>query len=745
MSAYRPPIPSAPRAQSSTEAPAPRLKRRKVTDERKRTARACDQCRRWKEKCEGGIPCRKCSHLGRPCRVQGMPVPQDISARDALVELQERAMYMERILRHAFKGIALDTKSLKQMALSIDETDKETQPETDEAELTIEEEECTIDPVEDTVTHFSGEFSYWNFSMRVKRQIEDRMAASASLSQTHPANQISNYPRAKQLRSSSRTLAAAISCIPPRHIAEFLVGIFFKHAVTHCFYVDRPWLLTRLTALYTNPESLTSKDAPVLSIILTVLAIGTQYAYLEAKPAPASSSQNFSEDELGTMFYQEAIRLLPEIIEVSSLESVQACLLFAAYALPIDAAGLGYVYINLTIRLAMQNGMHRRCVGEAFSAAMMERRNRVWWTAYAMERKISIFHGRPLGMLRSDVDTHLPVNLAEQDSTAPYMLASIHLTHHLEDFYKEISLLRTTPKQDLPLLLSRLANRKNDLERWWSTLPVLIQKNDAQTPVDRSTAHLKLKHCLLRMFIGRPFLFLRGSPSNPISPATPPSGTAQRPTPRQELVTCCITAAADAISICSTLRDSDLGPGLARASYIEYSSCRAALLVLIAYSIQDRSDHFRKALRVGLDMIREMAASGESARSEVELIEALERALVRLRSFDEVGKVASDYEEFKQWESMWKRQNEGNCNSEEAVAGSIDEQGWPTSEMGPSGMAESNVSLGPLRLFDGAAEWALFGGGSALPRELQHPETQMLGDFLSLHDPRFDPDLSQSL
>jgi hypothetical protein len=68
------------------------------------------------------------------------------------VELQERAMYMERILKHTFKGIALDTKSLKQMVLSIDETDKETQPETDEAELTMEEEECTIDPVEDTVT-----------------------------------------------------------------------------------------------------------------------------------------------------------------------------------------------------------------------------------------------------------------------------------------------------------------------------------------------------------------------------------------------------------------------------------------------------------------------------------------------------------------------------------------------------------------------------------------------------------------
>jgi hypothetical protein len=97
-----------------------------------------------------------------------MPVSQDIgyvvkvthqyfvhadaaSTRDAFLELQERGMYMERILKHAFKGIALDTKSLGQMALSIEETEKGPQTETDEAELAVEEE-CTIDPVEDTVT-----------------------------------------------------------------------------------------------------------------------------------------------------------------------------------------------------------------------------------------------------------------------------------------------------------------------------------------------------------------------------------------------------------------------------------------------------------------------------------------------------------------------------------------------------------------------------------------------------------------
>lgn len=131
------------------------------------------------------------------------------------------------------------------------------------------------------------------------------------------------------------------------------------------------------------------KDVAVISIILTILAIGTQYAYLDSpdhKTAESNTGSSFSEDELGASFYREAIRFLPEIIESSSLESVQACLLFAVYSLPIDAVGLGYIYINIAIRLAMQNGMHRKYTGEDMGADIVETRNKVWWTTYVLER-----------------------------------------------------------------------------------------------------------------------------------------------------------------------------------------------------------------------------------------------------------------------------------------------------------------------------------------------------------------------
>ncbi|KAL4899896.1 fungal-specific transcription factor domain-containing protein [Aspergillus multicolor] len=656
------------------------VKRRRTREDRRRTARACDRCRRLKERCEGGIPCARCMHLRRTCEFKRLlpveherahgPVPTEstiLSSPDVNVpELLERVMYMENILKHKFEGIDLDIDSLRRMSRALDEYEQNSTSAPPD-EDPIEEEVCTIDPVEDTTTHYSGEFSYWNFSMRVKRHIEDRMQAQDPV-------QVSNYWRAEQLHSGANSIAAAISCCPPRHIADFLIKVFFKHAETYYFVVDKDWLMEKVDALYSDPARFGNKSASVISVILTVFAIATQYAYLDS---PGQRSTEFSEDALGTMFYQQAIRLLPEIIEASSLESVQACLLFAIYALPLDASGLGYVYITLTNRLGMQNGMHRKYTGSVLSTAMIETRNRVWWTAYTVERKISIFHGRPLSTHRFDVDAPLPTfeegpHVDGRISTISYMVASIQLTRRLEELCQEMFLLRTCPKRERLAILSRLINGKADLEAWWKTLPDEMHKPlPSQHTHFRARIHLRLEYCLISMFIGRPLLLNRtSSRSAPTSPETSNSGcnpedaganNADNQTRyRLPLVNSCIESAKEALRLCGILRNN--GPGLARASYIEYSSCRASLLVLIARSIQDQSSEFRHELREGLDMVREMAASGESARSEVALLESLERALGRLQCANNSTEnserpetqPASDYEGFKNWETMWK-------------------------------------------------------------------------------------------
>ncbi|CAG8231656.1 unnamed protein product [Penicillium salamii] len=296
---------------------------------------------------------------------------------------------MERILKRTIEGIALDKQSLARLAHILDPDDGDNDAvgpgRKDGDLLRIDDEACTMVPVGDTTTHFSGEFSYWNFSMRVKNHIENQITENIQ----DPDDPGSSFPRARQLHSANNHLSTAISACPPRHVAGFLAKTFFKYAETHYFFVDEAWLHERLDLLYNDPQNFSHKGNEVtISILLTVFAIGTQYAHLESlrQDSDRSSKSTFSEDEVGAAFYQQAIRLLPEIIEISSLESVQACLLFGYYALPVDASGLGFIYINLAMRLGMQNGMHRKCKNDAFTRTMIETRNRVWWTAYVLER-----------------------------------------------------------------------------------------------------------------------------------------------------------------------------------------------------------------------------------------------------------------------------------------------------------------------------------------------------------------------
>lgn len=199
--------------------------------------------------------------------------------------------------------------------------------------------------------------------------------------------------------------------------------------------------------------------------------------------------------------------------------------------------------------------------------------------------------------------------------------------------------------------------------------------------------HLQLEYCLVRMFIGRPFLLkksmsesMNNSPANPDSIAAEKSLSADSPGSKsllgpKELVDDCIKAAMEALDLLQELQD--CGLGLARASYVEYSSCRASLLVLIAYSIQSFSEQYRTPLYKGLDMIREMSAAGESAQSEVSLIETLERALARLHSgvqLSQHGDIASserpisDYEAFKNWGTRVR--GESAFQAPDSVAGS---------------------------------------------------------------------------
>ncbi|TXB98150.1 hypothetical protein FocTR4_00013506 [Fusarium oxysporum f. sp. cubense] len=610
-------------------------------------------------------------------------------------------------------GVPLDTENLSNIADRLDAEHQSLNPASDgprdleglgdnlEA-LEIDDEACTMQPVGDTTAHFSGEFSYWNFSMRVKNLIESQIQEPESRREGNSQNDDPDaFPRAHHLRPGHNHLSEAISSFPPANISNFLVTVFFKFAESYLFFIEESWVFEKLDLLYKSPQGLSQAGSEVtVSILLTVLAIGTQYAHLEhANGSENTSTSGLLEEEIGAMFYQQAIRLLPEIIEISSLESVQACLLFGYYSLPIDASGLGFIYVNLATRLGIQNGMHRKCSNSAFNTSVIETRNRVWWTTYVLESNI----------------------------------------------------LRNCRKREIVTIVSRLVSKKDGLTTWWQSLPPdTIDANEQPTMTQsRSAMHLRLDYCLVRMFVGRPFLLKKETKDSATSPSVPENspGTNERSasklvSSREELISDCIKAATEALDICQQLRSS--GMGLARASYSEYSACRASLLVLIAYSIRNLSDQFRKSLCEGLDMIREMSAAGESARSEISLIESLERALARLHAGARPNDVGSHnqaysdsaYEAFRSWGANLAGKNAldattpavPNASGGQAEIDSV--SGWPVDFQALSSMdffSAYDPTADPL------LQLPVFGTENLSPSDgwLTQSETEILGRFIT--------------
>ncbi|KAJ5346592.1 hypothetical protein N7541_009074 [Penicillium brevicompactum] len=657
-----------PAMDDSISTPSQQQKRPRVAEEnRKRAVRACDGCRRVKEKCEGGVPCRRCSRYRRQCNFTHID-PHE-KARSTSVSLLDRAAaqnrneiaeaervrLMERLLSHYMPNTTFDIQSLRQAAEELKSKHRDSESDAISAredpnemeDLAIDDEHFTIKAMPDNTTQYSGEFSYLNFTMKIRKKIDEWMktAAPDATSEVEPFEE---RWRSTQLQSASPAVSASITCLPPRYVADFLVQIFFKYAQTNNFYIEEDWLVEKLSVCYTDPDSLSFDDAGAVCCILMVLAVGTQFAHMESStpmnrlPSGTTANQDhhFSEDEVGLTFYQFASKLLPDIIATASVRSVQACLLIGTYLLPLDTSGLCYTYFGLALKLAIQNGMHRRYHGEGLSPRMIEVRNRVFWTSFTIEKRISILHGRPSSLSDPDVDGPLPVDFpglmpASQISNHTNMVALITLTLKLGQVSQEITSLRTYRKEEQQDCLERLLNLRKHLVDWWSTLPEEITCRDLNPsgPLFRSNVHLKLDYCLTRVFIGRPFLFsnIKGLSQTP-SQATPFKGASGLAKNRATLVTDCVEAALEIIDLCRLLRDET---GLARASFTEFSSCRAALLVILAQGLTKRTERLGAALEQGISLIKIMSMGVGSARSAVSVIEALERAIRRLEAWSE--------------------------------------------------------------------------------------------------------------
>lgn len=396
----------------------------------------CDNCRRLKEKCNGGTPCDRCTKSSRRCvftnafrrtRNPHNPGPPRSRPPPGCVDAEgffevERIRTLERIVRH-FTGVEECTgASLERVVGELDDKEGGRPGGAGAA----------------TGPAGCDEFSHADFSRRVQMEMESQaeLCQNVRLPTINPwtkanSQQDPSVVPAQQLLSRDTLVHDAVSLFPLSEIASLLLDVFFNVSQTNYFYVDEPFLRRKLSLFYAQSSSppLTISDAPWVCTALMVFAVGAQFAHLATNPDGKSLPVGLAvDDALALAFFRKATGLVPDVLAIGCPVSVQAFGLLGIYALPLDPAGLSCTYFGIAIKIATLNGMHKRAREKTRE---VEVRNRVWWTVYTLERlcltpsfafygcanavyrRISILHGRPVSISRSEVDADLPVDVPE--------------------------------------------------------------------------------------------------------------------------------------------------------------------------------------------------------------------------------------------------------------------------------------------------------------------------------------------
>ncbi|KAF4995672.1 hypothetical protein FGRMN_4982 [Fusarium graminum] len=514
----------------------------------------------------------------------------------------------------------------------------------------------------DTASTACAEFSHLEFSRHVQKKIKDELS-DFEYQESDTDTAVSDKAISSQLLTRDTAVLEAISLFPPASSALVLLRAFFELAQTNYFYIDEKTLRRRLDQFYSCPSRLGIDDAPWIAVTMMVFALGTQFSHLYQSSARGSRKGlmrdahdicQTMDDTIASAFYRRATNLIPDIISMDSIDSVQAFLLFGIYVLPVDPAGLSCTYFGIAIKIATQSKIHQSSA-EDMSLREVELRKRVWWTAYALERRICILHGRPVSISRLDIDANLPIDLEELQpkeriNTFQNNVAMLKLTILMEDARDGVMALKSNDKMQRAKGFQSIAQLKERLRRYWQSLSEETFCRDLSPgrPLFRSNVHLALTYHLNHILMGRSFIL------DKLNINTKETSSTEWPELRKQLIEDCTNSATTIVQLCQTLQDQS---NLSKSSYTEFTSCCAAVLALVARYISDKNNESKETCKKGMELLRGMSTGVFSTSGEKRTIEGLEAAFDRLNhehtGQDESKTLGQDgYLQFRNWVAM---------------------------------------------------------------------------------------------
>ncbi|PYI05407.1 fungal-specific transcription factor domain protein [Aspergillus sclerotiicarbonarius CBS 121057] len=504
-----------PRRASDSPAKQPNGPRQKIT-------RACDHCKEKKTRCTGTLPCVRCTRLALPCEYnaaysRGLP-PEPLPAPSSMTDTNydggpqaKRATPTDRGLARQSPRVGVNTRR--------NEVSQRNSP----------------DPaVTDLEGNYLGPASGVSFLNRVWRRLhQDEVHAIPDRLENEPSpKNTSVFMFGDKPYSDYREV---VFTLPPFSTAQELVDIYFDFSMVTYRFLHRGSVEEWLRQVYANHiSSANLPTGPMVvrtAIILMIFAVSTLYE--EQKPGNPVDGWCRSEQWYAASKYMTSLESGPP-----RLETVQARLGQCLYLLSTSRANECWYSFGTALQLVTALGLHRKFPGKlprgGNTYLERELRKRILWSAYMLDRYLSVMFGRPRLLHDEDIDQDLPDEVNDEDmlqedpaqrtgSADCMMIASI-LHFKLGRILGDISrqLYTVNPSSRSPPLETAV-RLTSELEQWKATAPPLfngVRATSLIPPLCRQSQVLQLaySHAVIhatRSFLLNDFSDLRRRPQVP--------------------------------------------------------------------------------------------------------------------------------------------------------------------------------------------------------------------------------------
>ncbi|THW52527.1 hypothetical protein D6D21_00961 [Aureobasidium pullulans] len=430
---------------SSIEGSQPPSKRQK------RKTVACRRCHDQKTKCDGEKPCKNCLQSDKTC---------EYPMRDRKVTVNES--YIQQLLAEndRLKRNVNDDESHNGITEDTNGDDDEKR-----GDNPLIEKEAWFLPYDPSPIYI-GEAACTGFSTRVRQLLVN-----------------------PQLDAALNTTAQW----PSRPQAFLLVNTAFS-TIGKCYHLS-PSSAVR-TTLERAYQDLRSLDQLAVCKLFVLFALGEAYSIR----SPLDNTGALP----GLHYFARAKTILRVIPERPKIDHIEILVMFALYNSVMNRRHSAFRYIGSAMRLGLTIGLYQNMAERQLpDKAARQRRVRLWWTMYVLDRMMSSKVGYPTLLKDEDVEVDLPTDEGLTDAQkddfidADYLTASISLARIAGGIIGSLYSRRKLPDT----FSQRVQAIFRKLRDWVEALPPSLQlrQEDASSQVARHIVmlHLSFNQCVV--------------------------------------------------------------------------------------------------------------------------------------------------------------------------------------------------------------------------------------------------------